>query len=54
MKETADIESESQRVETEKARIMVSDTDIGKEIQEYISDLELLLQGYRNGAIEER
>lgn len=54
MKENVDIESESQLVETEKARVMVSDTDIGKEIREYISDLELLLQGYRNGEIKER
>lgn len=54
MKENLDIESESQLIETEKARVMVKDTDIGKEIYEHITDLELLLQGYRSGEIKER
>ena len=54
MKDNLDIESESQLIETEKARVMVKDTDIGKEIYEHIADLELLLQGYRNGEIKER
>lgn len=53
MKENLDIESESQLIETEKARVMVKDTDIGKEIYEHITDLELLLQGYRSGEIKE-
>ena len=54
MKENLDIESESQLIETEKARVMVKDTDVGKEISEIIEDLELLLQGYRSGEIKER
>ncbi len=54
MKDNLDIESESQLIETEKARVMVKDTDIGREIYEHISDLELLLRGYRSGEIKER
>lgn len=54
MKDNLDIESESQLIETEKARVMVKDTDIGREICEHISDLERLLRGYRSGEIKER
>ena len=47
LRENKDIESESQMVETEKARVMVRDTDIGKAILEDIKDLERLLEvGY--------
>jgi fructose-1,6-bisphosphatase len=35
----------------EKERVMVKDTDIGKEILETIRDLELLLMAYRQGLI---
>lgn len=44
LRENKDIESESQLVETEKARVMVRDTDIGKGILEDIADLERLLE----------
>lgn len=44
--ENKDIESDSHLVETEKARIMVRDTDNGKEILESIRDLEQLLEYY--------
>lgn len=44
LRENKDIESESQQVETEKARVMVRDTDIGKSILEDIADLKRLLQ----------
>ncbi len=37
--------------ETERKR--VADTDIGKEIQEEIDDLKLLLSAYREGKIKE-
>lgn len=53
LRENKDIESESQLIETEKARVMVRDTDIGKQIMEDIADLEMLLQGYRSGEIKE-
>ncbi|MCI8859918.1 MAG: fructose-1,6-bisphosphatase [Lachnospiraceae bacterium] len=47
LRENKDIESDSQLVETEKSRVMVRDTDIGKHIQENIADLEkLLYQGF--------
>lgn len=47
LRENKDIHSESQIVDTEKSRILVRDTDTGKEIQESIADLELLMQWYR-------
>jgi len=46
LRENKDIQSESQVVETEKSRIMVRDTDNGKDILGYIEDLERLLQYY--------
>lgn len=44
LRENKDIESDSYLVETEKSRVMVRDTDAGKRILEYITDLEKLLQ----------
>ncbi len=44
LRENKDIESDSQLIETEKSRVMVRDTDNGKRIQDYIADLEKLLQ----------
>ena len=38
--------------ETERKR--VADTDIGKEIQEEIEDLKLLLSAYKQGKIKEK
>lgn len=52
LRENKDIESDSQVVETEKSRVMVRDTDGGRKIQEYIADLESLLQ--RGGWAEGR
>lgn len=52
LQENKDIASESQIVETEKTRVLVKDTDVGKKIMAYISDLEELMQQYRNGTIE--
>ena len=40
LQENKDIASESQIVETEKTRVLVKDTDVGKKIMAYISDLE--------------
>lgn len=53
LQENKDVESESQLIETQKARVMVRDTDIGKQIMEDIEDLEKLLEGYRSGEIKE-
>lgn len=49
--ENKDIESSSNFFETEAERVMVKDTDNGKEIMETIRDLELLLAAYRQGII---
>lgn len=46
LRENKDIESDSQLVETEKARVMVRDTDIGKHILDDIADLEYLLKNW--------
>lgn len=48
LRENKDIESDSRLVETEKSRVMVRDTDIGKKIMEDITDLERLLQSYHS------
>lgn len=42
--ENKDIKSDSRLVETEKSRIMVRDTDNGKQMIEYIEDLKCLLR----------
>jgi fructose-1,6-bisphosphatase-3 len=49
--ENKDIESTSNFFETEKNRVMVKDTDTGREIKDTILDLELLLIAYRQGII---
>ena len=51
LSENKDIESSSNFFETEAERVMVKDTDNGKEIKETIYDLELLLTAYRQGII---
>lgn len=51
LEENKDIESTSNFFETEAERVMVKDTDNGKEIMETIRDLELLLAAYRQGII---
>ena len=49
-----DIESTTQVVEMSAYRMHVKDTDIGREISKQIADLQLLLQSYRSGLINER
>lgn len=51
LEENKDIESSSNFFETEAERVMVKDTDNGKEIMDTIHDLELLLAAYRQGII---
>jgi len=41
-------------VEKMKERVNISDTDLGKELEERISDLKELLTAYRNGTIQEK
>lgn len=49
----SDIFSDSIDVETFPSRKLVADTDIGREIQDNIYDLEQLLEAYRDGTIME-
>ena len=49
----SDIFSDSIDVETFSRRKLVADTDIGREIQDNIYDLEQLLEAYRDGTIME-
>ena len=51
LNENKDIESSSDSFETEPYRVMVENTDDGKEITENIKDLEMLLMAYREGII---
>ena len=41
-------------IETAKRRILVADTDIGRELKENVADLQGLLEAYRTGLIPER
>lgn len=50
--ENADIDSESNFFEIEPQRVMIRDTDKGKELMENIADLQLLLEAYREGYIQ--
>lgn len=50
----SDIFSDTTIVETSFERILVADTDIGRELKESIKQLELLLQAYRDGIIIEK
>ena len=35
-------------------RVLVGDTDVGKELREQVASLERLLEAYRNGEITEK
>lgn len=54
IKNESDIYSEEVLVEKANHRIMVADTDVGKQIQENIRELRALLKAYREGTIRER
>ena len=51
LSENKDIESNSNSFESEPYRVMVADTDKGKEIKETIEDLKLLLYAYKEGIL---
>ena len=53
IREEKDIKFEVMVNEQETQRKNVADTDIGKEIQEEIDDLKLLLEAYREGKIKQ-
>ena len=50
----SDIKSTTQIVEMSAYRMLVADTDIGRELKTQIKDLEKLLFAYRHGFIKER
>lgn len=50
----ADIKSTTQIVEMSQHRMLVADTDIGKELKRQIECLEELLYAYRHGLIQEK
>ena len=50
----SDIHSDQRVVQRVNTRIRVGDTDIGKELEEQIHDLEKLIAAYRSGKIAER
>lgn len=54
IEEGIDIKSTLEMVEMTNRRMMVKDTDIGKELRSQIADLQKLLAAYRNGDIKER
>jgi fructose-1,6-bisphosphatase-3 len=48
-----DIDSDTEILETKQTRLRVKDTDEGREIQEQVANLQLLLKAYRSGLIKE-
>lgn len=54
IKEEKDIISDRVFIEANAQRKRVSDTDVGKEIQDQINDLKLLLAAFRKGLIKEK
>ncbi len=54
IREGKDIISTTQLVELSSKRVLVIDTDKGKELQQQIADLVLLLTAYRKGIIKEK
>ncbi|MCD8202560.1 MAG: fructose-bisphosphatase class III, partial [Prevotella sp.] len=50
----SDIKSTIQIVEMSSHRMLVADTDIGKNLKRQIYELEKLLYAYRHGYIKER
>lgn len=50
----SDIKSTTQIVEITVKRMLVADTDIGKELKDQVADLQKLLYAYRHGYIKEK
>ncbi|KIR01805.1 Fructose-1,6-bisphosphatase [Lachnospiraceae bacterium TWA4] len=53
VKNETDVHTETVEVEFFPTRKLVRDTDVGKELQEQIEDLEELLEAYRNGTMRQ-
>ena len=54
IEEELDIHSKTEIVETNRARLRVKDTDLGRAIQKQSDDLQRLLSAYRAGLIKEK
>ena len=54
IEEGQDIKSTTQIVELSSQRLMVKDTDKGRELMTQINDLKKLLEAYRIGMIKEK
>lgn len=54
IKNGTDIVSSTQIVEMSSQRMLVSDTDKGRELRKHIEELKELLYAYRHGLIKER
>ena len=53
MREGRDIKSKTQIVATTGRRLLVADTDGGRELKKQVDDLRMLLYAYRHGFIKE-
>jgi fructose-1,6-bisphosphatase-3 len=53
IEEARDMRSRTEILETNTTRILVKDTDTGREMQQRIDELKALLQAYRTGLIQE-
>jgi len=54
IKENADMVPKEVYVREEEKRILVADTDVGKELKDHIEILQNLLEAYRKGIIEQK
>ncbi len=54
IEEEIDIHSDTEILERQQVRIRIKDTDLGRDIQNQIETLHLLLTAYRRGIIKER
>jgi fructose-1,6-bisphosphatase-3 len=54
IEEELDIHSKTEIVETNRARLRVKDTDLGRAIQKQSDDLQRLLSAYRAGLVKEK
>ena len=49
-----DIVSDSEIIESKSERILVEDTDTGRELREQIAELTVLLSAYEDGSLPEK
>ena len=54
IEKSQDIRSRTEILETNRQRVLVKDTDRGREMQQQIENLKALLQAYRAGELHEQ